>query len=168
MVYEFITWSFLDMCLFIVLFVKCWNGKNHLILSSIKQDFCFGYILFVFISLDVEHFKVWSFCCSCFCCLSNFPMHLIIVDDIENRIHVSLFLFIFFLRQGGDFVTDCSETADCTPCSMTTLEHCVWIQVCKLLGITILAPSVVWGCAKLKHAAHSIHLLVTHSSLRKG
>jgi hypothetical protein len=65
MVYELITGLFLDMCLFIVLSVKCWNDKNHLILSSIEQDLCFDYIFFVFTSPDVEHFKVWSFCCSC-------------------------------------------------------------------------------------------------------
>jgi hypothetical protein len=58
MVYEFITWSLLDMCLFIVLVLKCWNCKNHLILSSTKQDLCFDYILFVFNSPDIEQVKV--------------------------------------------------------------------------------------------------------------
>jgi hypothetical protein len=35
---------------------------------------------------------------------------LIIVDEIENRIHVSLFFFIFSLDTEGTLLTDCSET----------------------------------------------------------
>jgi hypothetical protein len=55
MVYEFVTGSFLDMCLFTVLLVKYWNDKNHLILSSIQKSLCFTYILVVFNSPDIEH-----------------------------------------------------------------------------------------------------------------
>jgi hypothetical protein len=37
-----------------------------------------------------------------------------------------LFFFIFFLGQGGDFINRLLRNiADCTPCSLTNLKHCI-------------------------------------------
>jgi hypothetical protein len=45
----------------------------------------------------------------------------------------------------------------------TFAAEVVPIKHAILLGITIFAPSAVWGYAKLKHAAYPIHLLAPHN-----
>jgi hypothetical protein len=111
MVYEFITWSFLDMCLFIVLFVKYWNDKNHLILFSIKLDLCFDKKFFLFNSPDVVHFKVWSFLLFLFLLsfyLQNAIWSLLMIYRIEPIF--LCFSKFFSLDKEGTLLTDCSET----------------------------------------------------------
>jgi hypothetical protein len=62
-----------DICLFIVLFLKCWNGKNHLILSDIKQNLCFDYILLCSLALILNTVDMVFLL---FCCLFSFKMQL--------------------------------------------------------------------------------------------
>jgi hypothetical protein len=90
-VYEFITWSFLDMCLFIVLFVTYWNDKNYLILSSIKVELCFDKKNFCSVALMLDILRCSLFVVLILVVFLPSKCNLIFVDDIQNRSHISLF-----------------------------------------------------------------------------
>jgi hypothetical protein len=84
------------MCLFIVLFMKYWNDKSHLILSSIKLDLCFDKIL-CSIALMLNILRCGLFVVLVLVVFLISKCNLIFINDIENRIHISLFFFILFL-----------------------------------------------------------------------
>jgi hypothetical protein len=105
MVCEFITCSFMALCLFTVLLVQCWSDKNLICLVS-NRIFVLIISCFCSLVLMLNNLRYAS-CCSCFCCLSYFPKQ---VDHCRWPREQNPCLFVFSLVKVETLLTYCSET----------------------------------------------------------
>jgi hypothetical protein len=92
MVCEFITSSFVVLCLFIVLIVQCWSDKHHIICLVSNRFYVLVISCLCSLVLMLNILRYGLFVVLVFAVFPISQSKLIIVDGIEeNRIHVYLF-----------------------------------------------------------------------------